>query len=78
MIQIEPPPIPTLTKSAPASAKKLNPSSSTTLPAPHLTLFLYVFLIQAKVSFCQSEKPSLESIHNKSAPASISAGTLSL
>ena len=37
MIQIDPPPIPILTKSAPHSAKNLNPSASTTLPAPTLT-----------------------------------------
>jgi len=38
VMQIDPPPIPTLTKSAPASAKNLNPSASTTLPAPTFTL----------------------------------------
>ena len=40
VIQIEPPPIPTLIKSAPQSAKNLNPSALTTFPAPIFTLFL--------------------------------------
>ena len=68
MIQIEPPPIPTLIKSAPASAKKLKPSASTTLPAPTLA-FGYLPWIHFNVSACQSEKPSDESIHKTSAPA---------
>ena len=38
VIQIEPPPTPTLMKSAPASARYLNPSLSTTFPAPIFTL----------------------------------------
>ena len=38
VMQIEPPPIPTLIKSAPASERKLKPSSSTTFPAPIGTL----------------------------------------
>ena len=38
VIQIEPPPIPILIKSAPQSAKNLKPSASTTLPAPTFTL----------------------------------------
>ena len=40
----EPPPIPIFIKSAPASAKNLKPSLSTTLPAPILTLSPYVSL----------------------------------
>ena len=35
---VEPPPIPTLIKSAPHSARKRKPAASTTLPAPTLTL----------------------------------------
>ena len=38
VIQIDPPPIPILTKSAPAFARNLNPSASTTFPAPTFTL----------------------------------------
>ena len=38
VIQIDPPPIPILIKSAPHSAKNLNPSASTTFPAPTFTL----------------------------------------
>ena len=38
VIQIDPPPIPTLIKSAPHSARKRKPSLSTTLPAPTLTV----------------------------------------
>ena len=41
VIHIEPPPIPTFTKSAPASAKNLKPLPSTTLPPPIKT-FLYL------------------------------------
>ena len=37
VIHIEPPPTPTFMKSAPASAKYLKPSASTTFPAPIFT-----------------------------------------
>ena len=37
VMQMEPPPMPTLMKSAPASARKRKPSASTTLPAPTFT-----------------------------------------
>ena len=77
VIQIEPPPIPTLTKSAPFSAKNKNPSLSTTLPAPIFTVSPYLFLTKSIVLFCHSEKPSDESIHKTSAPAFIKAGILS-
>ena len=64
-------------KSAPASAKNLNPSLSTILPAPTFTVSPYFSLINLIVFACQAEYPSLESIHNTSAPASTKAGTLS-
>ena len=76
VIQIEPPPIPTFTKSAPQSARNLNPSASTTFPAPTFTLSPYLSLIHLIVNFCQSENPSDESIQSTSAPASTRAGTL--
>ena len=78
MIQIDPPPTPTLIKSAPASAKYLNPSLSTTLPAPILTVSPYFFLTKSIVSFCHIEYPSDESIQSTSTPALIKAGILSL
>ena len=37
VMQMEPPPMPIFTKSAPCSARKLKPSASTTLPAPIFT-----------------------------------------
>ena len=70
VMQMEPPPMPTLTKSAPLSAKKRKPSRSTTLPAPTLTLSPYVPRTHSSVFFCHSEKPSDESMHSTSAPAS--------
>ena len=77
VMQMEPPPIPIFTKSAPACAKKRKPSRSTTLPAPTLTLSPYLARIQLMVRLCHSEKPSEESMHSTSAPASTSAGTRS-
>ena len=77
VIQIEPPPTPTFIKSAPACAKYLNPSASTTFPAPILTLSPYFALTKSIVFFCQTEYPSEESIQIKSTPASTNAGILS-
>ena len=64
-------------KSAPASAKYLNPSLSTMFPAPIFTLSPYVFLTNSIVFFCHTEYPSDESIHRISTPASTNAGILS-
>ena len=77
VIQIDPPPTPTFIKSAPASAKYKKPSLSTTFPAPILTLSPYFSLTKSIVFFCHTEKPSEESIHNISTPASTNAGILS-
>ena len=58
VMQMEPPPMPTLTKSAPASARNRKPSRSTTLPAPTFTASPYWLRIQSMVFFCQQVKPS--------------------
>ena len=55
VMQMEPPPMPTLTKSAPAWARNRNPSLSTTLPAPTFTLSPYFSRIKARVCACQQE-----------------------
>ena len=77
VMHIAPPPMPTFIKSAPHSAKKRKPSRSTIFPAPTFILSPYFSLIHVMVIFCHSLKPSEESMHRTSAPASTSAGTRS-
>ena len=77
VIQIDPPPTPTFIKSAPAFAKYLNPSLSTTFPAPIFRSSPYFSLTKSIVFFCHTEYPSEESIQIISTPASTSAGILS-
>ena len=77
VMQMEPPPMPIFTKSAPALARKRKPSRSTTLPAPTFTASPYFWRIHWMVRLCHSEKPSEESMHSTSTPASRRAGTRS-